>query len=632
MISTGFARRGVRAALVAAVLGIAGVVLLPGNRAEAAPAALVVNSPGDLDPPPAGVVTLRSAIRRVRPGGRITFAAALDGRTIRLSTVGDEHSVLVAETYAAGVFAGYQERDFGRSALYARKDLTIDASALPRGITLAWAGGDASRARVLAVYGDLTLKNVTLTGGFSAAEALPAGGQPFTLARGGGLATWGTARLVRCTIGGNRVAGDEEAARDRGAFGGGVYGDRLLLERCVVSGNTAIGYGAAGGGVYSVGGADLSTLGSSLDRCAVTGNRVTGQHAYGGGVFSAGGGQGNVKTLALRNCTIARNLVEDHAGLDEPAGSQFYYRGGGVYFSNGSLSVRSSTIVENTVTGHPASFNGKPNMGGGGVAATIGNAHVVEALELRQSIVAGNSVGGAADDVYTGSLISMQSLGYNLVGALDCSQILVPAPAWATLSRKHWPAAGDRVGVAAAAVLDLGRARTHRTLVSAGTDAGAPALVWAPPAGEAVDRVPVRAYPVAAVGADYTGPAEALGALLNGVVARVRADHASELGADFGSDIPDQAGIVFVANRATWPSDPLNAPWIAFWRDLDARIAGRLGPAGLNDAFWTSLAAAPGGENVTLQRTDFTVGLPSVDQRGQPRPAGRRGDVGAIER
>ena len=48
-------------------------------------------------------------------------------------------------------------------SLYARKDVTIDASDLSSGITLAWVGTDD--ARVLAVYGDLWMTNVTVTGG-----------------------------------------------------------------------------------------------------------------------------------------------------------------------------------------------------------------------------------------------------------------------------------------------------------------------------------------------------------------------------------------------------------------------------------------------------------------------------------
>ena len=84
--------------------------------------------------------------------------------------------------------------------------------------------------------------------------------------------------------------------------------------------------------------------------------------------------------------------------------------------SNGILKLSNSTIVENAVTGIPAIFSGKPNMGGGGIGATIGNAHVVESMEIWHSIVAGNTLSGAPSDVFTGSLIDFYSSGYNLFG------------------------------------------------------------------------------------------------------------------------------------------------------------------------------------------------------------------------
>ena len=104
---------------------------------------------------------------------------------------------------------GYFDRDYGRSALYARKNVVIDASSLPSGITIAWMGGAADPARVLAVYGDLTLRDVSITGGVNAAEDISASDpdQPWTLARGGGVAVWGLARLSDCEIFDNHVQG-----------------------------------------------------------------------------------------------------------------------------------------------------------------------------------------------------------------------------------------------------------------------------------------------------------------------------------------------------------------------------------------------------------------------------------------
>jgi hypothetical protein len=615
----------------------AGALLAAGPAGAATkpkgPRALVVNSLADDAAPPSGTVTLRSALDRIRPGGKVTFARSLDGGTIRLKFVGDEHTTLMGETFPQGKFDGYAERDYGRSALSVRKSVTIDASSLPHGITLAWDGGAESDARVLAVYGDLTMINVTVTSGFSKAAPTADTLQPWTLARGGGLAIWGTATLRRCTFAGNRVAGDLSASRDRGAFGGAIYGNLLRLTDCVIAGNAASGYGAAGGGVYSVGGA-LVPGESSLLRTTISGNRVTAQHAYGGGVYSDGGGPGRRKTLTIENCTIARNQVEDNPALPEPPGSQYYYRGGGVYMSNGSLAVTSSTVVENAVSGISATFKGKPNMGGGALAATIGDAHTVEEMRLRHSIFAGNTLNGAASDIYTGSLMHLVSDGYNLVGVLDTSQILVPIPPWWSLSRKHWPKVGDQDEVPLAAAVALDGIEFHETIVSAGVDAGEPAALRYPPGPAATDRVPAGRYRVPLVLGQYRVRSGRQDRFLVAVLERLRTEYAALLGSDFGEEFGDVSAIPFVPTPSIWPSEPANAPWIRFWRDLEAALDGRLGTAGLADDFWGSFEDVPGDANVdlSLRIEKRSVHLTGLDQRGEPRPGGKPGDIGAIER
>jgi len=594
---------------------------------------IVVNSLDDLLSPPAGTVTLRFALDAVRSGRKITFHPSLNGGTIRLSIVGSAHSVLKGEVFVMGKFQGYGERDYGNSALYVRKNVVIDASGLPAGIMIAWDGGDSNRARVLAVYGDLTMQNVTITSGYASSEPTGDDTQPFTLGRGGALAIWGKATLSRCTFSGNRAEGDENASRDRGAFGGAIYGNLLALTDCVVSGNSVIGYGAAGGGVYSVGGAE--TLGaSSLTRCTISGNRIVGQHAYGGGVYSDGGGPGNKRFLTLQNCTIARNAVADHPNIGEPPGSQYYYRGGGVYMSNGSLRVTSCTIVENTVTGHAALFKNKPNMGGGGMTATIGDAHVVEAMEIWHSIIAGNTVNDAADDVYTGSLLYFYSFGYNRIGKLDFSQILVPIPPWWSLSRKHWPKAGDQDGVELSQVVALDEIARHDSIVSAGVDQGEKAVLWYPPFGSARDQIPRTTYAVRSVNAQYRVLPNQTDGFLNLVLERLRTDYASVLGSDFGADFGDMSGVAFSPVPNTWPAEASNAAWIKFWRDLDVEIDNRLGTVGLGDAFWGSFAVnqSQAGVRMSILSENRSIRLLGSDQLGHRRPTGNSGDIGAIER
>jgi hypothetical protein len=616
-----------------------GAVLLAGsgcssNDNQEAPK-LVVNSLEDVATPPAGTMTLRAAIDKAASNQTITFDSALNGGTILLSIVGQAHSTLKGEVYSGMTFQGYQDRDYGASALYAQKNLVLDASGLSNGITVKWDGGDANPARVLAVSGDLMMKNVTITSGFSNAEAITGGTQPYTLARGGGLAVWGTANLEHCTVSGNKCQGDVNSSRDRGTYGGGIYANGLDLKDCVISGNAVIGYGAAGGGIYSVGGAD-HTSGSgnntSLTRCTVSGNRTTAQHSYGGGIFTLSGGPNNLATMYLTNCTIARNLAEDNPSL--PEAGQYYYRGGGIYMGGGSLWAASCTIAENAVTGNPAIFSGKPNMGGGGGAATIGNAHTVENVWLQNSIVVGNTLNGAAEDWFAGSILNFYSQGYNLVGVINSSQILVPVPDWMMSSRKRWPKAGDHDGVTALEALDLGNVHVHSSVLSAGTDAGQPAVLWYPPANLAVDKIPNGDYTITYVNAGYTGFGVSTDDFLNYVILQLRTVYGSILGADFGASFGDMTGTTWYGPAVTWPSNAQNVPWITFWRNLDIAIGDRLGMAILGDDFWGTFTTGPLGSHVriTVERETKPFSLAKTDQRNDPRPSGTMGDIGAIEK
>ena len=205
---------------------------------------IVVNSLEDVEEPPEGMVTLRSALALAEDGKPIVFHPSLNGGTIELSIVGAEATVLRGEVMGmkdepsgpVSYLEGYFNRNYGKSALYARKNVIIDASALPLGITLSWAGGPATQARVLAVYGDLTMINVAVTGGRSVAEKIVTDNsdrQPWTLGRGGGVAVWGTARLVNCKLYNNYCEGDFESSRDRGAYGGGLYANIVDMEDCI---------------------------------------------------------------------------------------------------------------------------------------------------------------------------------------------------------------------------------------------------------------------------------------------------------------------------------------------------------------------------------------------------------------
>jgi hypothetical protein len=647
---------------------------------------VVVNSLLDIAAPPAGTVTLRSALASAESGQTIEFDSRLNGGTIALTIIADEHTRLKGEVMGmrdepsgpVSYLVGWFDRDYGRSALVARKNVVIDASDLPSGITLAWTG--AAPARVLAVEGHLTLLNVDITGGRAVTEKLAVvnpDDQPWTLARGGAIAVWGVARLQDCRLYGNHVEGDFDSSRDRGAFGGAVYADIVEMQRCIVSGNSVLGGGAAGGGVYSVGGAGNTRTLSTIDQSAVSGNTIRGLFAYGAGIYSDGGGIGMSKTLRVTNTTVARNLAEPSANLPPFLLAMGYWRGGGLYLSNGYLQLQSVTVVQNAVRGVARTDSlGRRNLAGG-IAATVGNAHAVESMTVGHSIIAGNTVeeiGGStyAHDLFTGSLMHFHSAGYNRFGKLDFSQILVPVGerTWESLSRRHYPKTGDANDVTLASVVDLsGGVTVEPTIPSVGVGAGNPVPLHYKPVGTALDQVPPGSYRVEEVLAEYEAAQGATDDFLAIVLERIERRYAlSGFAAGFRSDFeaflqtvdtdsatpglqpykdPNGNPIVtlaathFLGPSQTWPRELYNHPYIEFWHRLDralsqAAVAG-MGPELLGDAAWAKLFTTGAlGENPALRTivwtaSDLNVTRSSVDQTGTARATGVPADIGAIE-
>jgi len=456
-----------------------------------------------------------------------------------------------------------------------------------------------------------------------------------------------------------------------------VYADIVLMQRCVVSGNSVLGGGAAGGGVYAVGGAEDARSVSSVDRSTVSGNAIRGLFAYGAGVYSDGGGIGNSKTLRVTNSTIARNLAEPSPGLPPFLLAMGYWRGGGLYLSNGYLELQGTTIVENQVRGVPRTDSlGRRNLAGG-IAATVGNAHAVERMVVGHSIVAGNTVleiGGAtyAHDLFTGSLMHFESAGYNRFGAVDFSQILVPVGVWGweSLSRRHYPKVDDVGAVALTSVVDLAGGVTVDPLItSVGVDAGNPVVLHYRPTGSAVDRIPASTYRVPEIIAEYERGSGAEDDFLEIVLGRIErqyglAGFAAAFEADFeaflqsadadpqtegiqpyrdpnGQPILTLARTHFFGPAQTWPRELENHPYIHFWHRLDAALAQAgipgMGPELLGDTAWQrlfssgTLAENPGIRISVRAEQNLSVQRLSVDQLGTSRPSTGESDIGAIE-
>jgi len=219
-------------------------------------------------------------------------------------------------------------------------------------------------------------------------------------------------------------------------------------------------------------------------------------------------------------------------------------------------------------------------------------------------------------------------MGYNRIGVIDFSQMLVPIgePNWASISRRHYPQVDDRDGVNLGEV--LGDATLSSFITSSGVEADPFAVLHYTPVGIAVDQLPDGNYSVAEVLGELDG------ALWEGknplflplVLERIQEIYgqpafASEFRTHFQgflADIdPDTDGTQQYLNcdnitidtleqafwcgpARTWPQHEYNHAYIHFWHHLDAALAGDiaevnvdqvpdLGPALLGDEQWLSL-------------------------------------------
>ncbi len=273
-----------------------------------------------------GPGSLRYAIANTAASGTITFTSTLAGATIVLTG---------GELLLSG-------------------GLTIDASALPGGITI---NGNAS-SRIFDVESGIapvTLNSLTITGG------------SMTSFPGGGLYNSGTLVMNQCVVSNNSVIGSSSSP----IYGGGLYNSgTLTLNQCVVSSNVVHGFLASqilgeGGGLYT-------SNSVTLTACTLSGN-----------VAGTGGGIFNISACLLTNCTLSGNA----AGAG--------YTGGGIYNYSGNLSLNQCTL----------SGNAAPN-GGGAILLAAGT------VNLNQSTVSANSapIGGGGLTLFSGSFTMTNSI------------------------------------------------------------------------------------------------------------------------------------------------------------------------------------------------------------------------------
>ena len=195
-----------------------------------------------------------------------------------------------------------------------------------------------------AASGDLTLNSLTITGGRTNGVLEDGGGVRF-------LST-GALALGQSNLSGNSVVGP-------GSDGGGIYTDigSVTLTDSIVSGNRS---NDDGGGIYSDDGAVF------LTRSTVSGNTAS---DYGGGIYSDGG------AVSLTSSTVSGNAAGEH--------------GGGIFSDGGAVSLTSSIVSGNTADGY-----------GGGIYGEGG------AISLTSSTVSGNAAGDHGGGIFTNTDLS----------------------------------------------------------------------------------------------------------------------------------------------------------------------------------------------------------------------------------
>jgi beta-glucanase (GH16 family) len=276
-----------------------------------------------------GAGSLRQLLAALPAGGTVSFAPALAGQTIHLTS----------------------------GPLVLSQDVAIDASAAPG---LALSGGGSDRVFIVDAGVEASLAHLTIADGFG-----------FDLA--GGVLNNGSLLLDHCVLRDNRVGA---ASNDFWKGGGGIYngdGSRLVLRDSAVRGNTT--QLVDGGGVYAFFNAQVtierSTISGnvagnvgggirSLGQVTLLNSTLSGNTAsawYGGAVFHTDG------TLSLVNTTVTANA-------SNPGGPAAIFVG--TFTSAGaSLSLANSVVAGNSAAG---CFVGA--FGSGAVSLTSGGHNV----------------------------------------------------------------------------------------------------------------------------------------------------------------------------------------------------------------------------------------------------------------
>lgn len=285
----------------------------------------------------AGHLSLREAIllaSAVDDANTITFAAAIAGGTIHVSIIGDT--------------------SLGPTAFLVSTPITIDGLTNSQRISIVRDNAtSAMRLFTVASAGNLTLENITLSGGLA---------QGSGTAFGGGIFVAGGSLYVNAsTIANNSVKG-ADGANGFAAYGGGIALNQgsVFISASTISGNQATGGEqdgdfhiaglGAGGGIANLNGTLRVENSTIANNSAFGGGQgFSGPEGHGGNAF--GGGIYSTATTTLTNDTIAFNLAKAGKSGHDLSGALPSAKGGGFYDGAGSNhpQVGSTIIAKNSV-------------------------------------------------------------------------------------------------------------------------------------------------------------------------------------------------------------------------------------------------------------------------------------------
>ncbi len=217
-----------------------------------------------------------------------------------------------------------------------------------------------------------------------------------TVASGGGIAMLnGNARIERSVISGNAVDSPELPPAG-GADGGGigVGNGNLTIVDSTISGNSAM---RRGGGISSFAAGPAPGAGMLIERSTISGNSAY----FGGGIYDDGAPS---RTIAISNSTISGNIAVP------PPGSGFDgATGGGLYLS------KPTTLLNVTIAGNSAQIGGGLYVDPVGIGGAGGNQG---SATIAHTIIAGAAIDGGT---CAGAVANITANGPNLGSNADCN-------------------------------------------------------------------------------------------------------------------------------------------------------------------------------------------------------------------